>query len=158
MTATLTIRAATESDIPAIWGVHSSAISGTCQTHYSDEVIRAWVERLKPESYRAVVKRAMVLLAEDADRPVGFGQIDLAKAEIQAVYVEPAAQSRGVGATLLKALEEVAVQHRLPRITLKATLNAEQFYAARGWRTTAHEVNKITEQIGVECVEMEKVL
>ena len=154
----LTIRSAEDADATSIWRVHTAAIQETCGRHYPQEVIAAWVERLKPESYGGVLRRGGVVVAEDGTRVVGFGQIDLATGEIQAVYVSPDTQGRGVGAALLAHLEQLAGSQGLSRITLKATLNAEYFYAARGWRTTGRDLHKITQQIGLKCIAMEKEL
>ncbi len=156
MIAALTIRSAVDADAAAIWEVHSAAIERTCGRHYPTHVIGAWLERLKPESYAGVLRRGGVVVAEENGRVVGFGQIDLANREIQAVYVSPDAQGRGVGAALLARLEEIALREGLSQLTLKATLNAESFYAAHGWRTIARDLHKITQQIGLKCIAMEK--
>jgi putative acetyltransferase len=156
MTAALTIRPATEHDVEQIWQVHTRAVGTTCRTHYPDTVVIAWMARLKPESYRAVVRRAVVLLAELDGHVVGFSQVDLNEAEVQAVYVLPEMEGRGIGGTLLSAAEAAAAEHGLPRLTLKATLNAEDFYARRGWRAVTADVHKITEEISLTCIAMEK--
>ena len=158
MTAAMTIRSAEDADATAIWRVHTTAIQETCGRHYPQEVIAAWVERLKPESYGGALRRGGVVVAEDGTRVSGFGQIDLATGEIQAVYVSPDVQGRGVGAALLAHLERLAGGQGLSRITLKATLNAEDFYTARGWRTIGRDLHKITQQIGLQCIAMEKDL
>ncbi len=158
MTATLSIRVAVDDDATAIWRVHTAAIRRTCAGHYPPEVIAAWVERLKPESYRGVLRRGGVVIAEDDAQVVGFGQIDLPNGEIQAVYVAPEAQGQGVGAALLAHLEQLASGQGTSRLTLKATINAECFYAARGWRTIGRDVHKITQQVGLKCIAMEKQL
>ncbi len=158
MTLPFTIRTAGETDLEAIWRVHKAAIEETCATRYGSDVIGAWVERLKPEGYRGVVQRGIVVIAEDDGTAIGFGQLDIAAGEIQAVYVLPIAQGRGVGAALLAHLEEVAMTHGHSRLTLQATLNAEAFYAAHGWRMTGHDVRKITQDVSLRCVSMEKVL
>jgi len=158
MPTTLTIRTARDGDVGAIWRVHTRAIEGTCAGHYPDEVIAAWVERLKPDSYLGVVKRGIVVIADDGFDIVGFGQLDLPNGEIQAVYVSPDAQGRGVGDALLAHLERLACREGTARLTLKATLNAEAFYAARGWRTVGRDVHKITQRISLACVAMEKTL
>ena len=87
MTLPFTIRTAGDADLEAIWRVHRTAIEQTCATRYGPDVISAWVERLKPESYRGVVERGIVVIAEDNGATIGFGQLDLAAGEIQAVYV-----------------------------------------------------------------------
>jgi len=158
VTATLTIRPAADGDVHAIWRIHTAAIEATCAGHYPEEVIDAWIERLKPESYRGVVRRGGVVIAEHDVQAVGFGQIDLPNGEIQAVYVAPDAQCQGVGAALLAHLERLAAHQGMARITLKATINAEAFYATRGWRTIGHDLHKITQDIGLKCIAMEKDL
>lgn len=158
MAVALTIRQASEHDIDAIWRVHSRAVGTTCRSHYPGSVIDAWVARLKPESYRAVVRRAVVLVAELEGEIIGFSQIDIKEAEIQAVYVLPGMEGRGFGAALLAEAESRAVAAGLTRLTLKATLNAEDFYAKRGWRPVTHDVHKITEEISLTCVAMAKDL
>ncbi len=158
MTSTVTIRTADERDLDAIWRVHAAAIERTCAAHYPAEVIDAWVERLKPESYRGVVRRGVVVIAEEDGKVVGFGQLDLPAGEVQAVYVSPDAQSGGVGGALLAYLEDAAARAGVTVATLKATLNAESFYAERGWRATGRHLNKITQRIGLTCIAMEKRL
>jgi len=158
MTLPVTIRTAGGADLDAIWRVHRTAIEQTCASRYGPDVISAWVERLRPESYRGVVQRGIVVVAEDNGKAVGFGQLDVAAGEIQAVYVLPGAQGRGIGAALLAHLEVLARAQGLANVTLHATLNAEAFYGAHGWRTTGRDVRKITEQISLACVAMEKSL
>jgi GNAT superfamily N-acetyltransferase len=158
VTATLTIRTAGESDVSAIWRVHTNAIQATCAGHYPKEVITAWIERLKPGSYRSVVRRGGVVIAEADSKAVGFGQINLPSGEIEAVYVAPDAQCQGVGAALLAHLEHLASREGMSRITLKSTINAEPFYAARGWRAVGRDLRKITQEIGLNCIAMEKEL
>src|SRR5512146_123533 len=123
MPTTLTIRTADERDVDAIWRVHTSAIATTCARCYSEDVILAWVERLKPASYRGVVNRGVVVIAEEGDEVVGFGQIDLPSGEIHAVYVSPDAQGQGVGGAVLEHLETLAMREGVSSVTLKATLN-----------------------------------
>lgn len=158
MTPPLIIRPAVASDVDAIWRVHTTAIEATCAGHYGKDVIAAWIERLKPESYRSVVARGGVVVAEYESQAVGFGQIDVATGEIQAVYVAPDAQCQGVGAAVLAHLEALATREGISRITLKATINAEAFYASRGWRSVGRALNKITQEIGLTCIAMEKQL
>jgi GNAT superfamily N-acetyltransferase len=98
------------------------------------------------------------LIAENGRDAVGFGQLDLPNGEIQAVYVSPDAQGRGVGGALLAHLEHLARREGAARITLKATLNAEAFYAAHGWRTVGRDVHKITQRISLTYVAMEKTV
>ncbi|MGE5361621.1 MAG: GNAT family N-acetyltransferase [Bacteroidales bacterium] len=158
MTDVLTLRPARESDIPAIWRVHTRAVGETCRQRYDGAVIDAWVERLKPESYGAVLRRATVLVAEAGGQVVAFAQVDFGEAEVQAVYVLPEMEGRGLGSLLLSAVERAAADRGLTHLTLKATLNAEAFYVRHGWHPVRHDIHKITEQISLMAVAMEKTI
>ena len=158
MSTAPTIRSASESDIDAIWRVHTRAVAETCRTRYDAEVIDAWVQRLKPESYKAVLRRATVLVAEAEGLVVGFSQVHLDLAEVQAVYVLPETEGRGIGSMLLAAVEEAAAAHGLTRLTLKATLNAEAFYRRHGWHSLRRDIHKMTEQVALIVVAMEKAI
>ena len=75
-----------------------------------------------------------------------------------AVYVLPEAEGKGVGSILLAAVERAAALRGLTHLTLKATLNAEPFYSRRGWHALGHRTHKITEQIALTAVAMEKTI
>jgi GNAT superfamily N-acetyltransferase len=89
---------------------------------------------------------------------VGFGELDLQRGEIVAVYVLPDAAGTGVGSDLLAHLEETARAADRTRLTLCASLNAEAFYARRGWRAGGREKHRLTPGVAVDCVRMDKDL
>lgn len=63
---------------------------------------------------------------EEEGRIVGFGEA--VPGRIVAVYVDPAATHRGIGATIMnRALAMARSTHKGP-IRLESTLNAEAFY------------------------------
>ena len=99
----------------------------------------------------------MVVAERDGD-VVGFGELDLERREVVAVYVLPDAAGAGVGTALLAHLEAMARSHGLERLTLCASLNAETFYAHRGWRAGAREKHRLTGAVAVDCVRMDKAL
>jgi GNAT superfamily N-acetyltransferase len=129
---TLEIRRARDTDRDAIWRVHVHSIRALCTGWYGEAEIGVWVGRLTPEVYRGAILNRVVLVAEQDGEIVGFGQLDLDRAEIEAVYVVPDTARQGVGSRLLRSLGEVARQRGLARLHLCASLNAQVLYGARG--------------------------
>jgi GNAT superfamily N-acetyltransferase len=154
----LDIRRARDTDREAIWRVHSESIRGLCAGWYGEAEIGIWVGRLTPEVYRGAILNRVVLVAEQDGEMIGFGQLDLDRGEVEAVYVVPGTVRRGVGSRLLRSLEEVARSRGLGRLRLCASLNAQAFYAARGYRPVQKELHRLTDTVALDCIRMDKAI
>jgi N-acetylglutamate synthase-like GNAT family acetyltransferase len=128
------IRKARQEDKESIWRVHATAIRETCVSHYSEEVIRIWVERLAPDKYVEAISSNEFFVAEENGVVIGFGELNQAGGEITGLYVSPDAAGRGVGWKLLCALEERARTFGLGKLHLTSSLNAVSFYERSGFR------------------------
>ncbi len=80
-----------------------------------------------------MVEQTEFFVIADAEWIAAFGNLDLAKSEIGAMFVHPDFQGLGLGGRILSTLEEIAVKSALSSLSLVATLNAERFYAAAGF-------------------------
>jgi GNAT superfamily N-acetyltransferase len=154
----VTIRRATDADRNAIWTVHVRAIREVCSSSYSADQIAAWSGLLSPDSYVEVVRERFLVVAEDSSGVVGFGQLDQAKGEVDAVYVLPGRQGEGIGRTLLHSLEEAARSAGLERLRLSATLNARPFYESAGYVRQGAARHRLPTGVELECVRMAKEL
>ena len=152
------IRAAVGDDAEAVWRVHTTSIRGLCAGWYTEQEITVWTGRLIAEAYRRAIEAHVMIVAERDGTVVGFGELDLQRGEIVAVYVLPEVAGTGVGSDLLAHLEETARAADHARLTLCASLNAEAFYARRGWRAGAREKHRLTPGVAVDCVRMDKDL
>jgi len=152
------IRAAVVTDAETVWRVHTSSIRGLCVGWYTDQEIAVWIGRLIPEAYRRAIEAHVMVVAERDGGVVGFGELDLERGEIVAVYVLPEATGSGVGIELLAHLEETARAAGVAQLTLCASLNAEAFYVRHGWRAGGREKHRLTPGVAVDCVRMDKVL
>lgn len=155
---TLSIRRAKDEDRDAIWTAHVSAIRETCSRSYSADQVAAWVGLLSPGSYAAVVRERYVVVAEDTSGVAGFGQLNQATGEVDAVYVSPGRQGEGIGATLLRSLEDAARAAGLETLHLSATLNAEAFYERAGYVKERATVHRLPNGVELQCVRMSKTL
>jgi ribosomal protein S18 acetylase RimI-like enzyme len=63
-----------------------------------------------------------------------------------------------VGRALLAELETAARGHRLTELQLEASLTAEPFYRAAGYRAVARRTHILSSGDGLACVEMRKAL
>jgi len=152
------IRAARIDDAESMWRVHTTSIRELCAGWYTEDEIAVWTARLQPEAYRRAIEAHVMVVAERDGDVVGFGELDLERGEIVAVYVLASVAGRGVGADLLGHLEETARAAGFRYLTLCASLNAEAFYARRGWHAGAREKHRLTPGVAVDCVRMDKAL
>ena len=139
----LTVRRAVQEDREAVWRVHVRAVRETCAGHYPPEVISAWAGRLRPEKYEEAIRGGEFFVAEEGGAVVGFAELDRAGGEVAGLYVSPDAGRRGVGRTLLAALEERARAFGLGSLRLTSSLNAVAFYERAGFRRAGVETKSL---------------
>ena len=154
----MSIRRATDQDRQGIWNVHLRAIREVCSGSYSEQQVTAWANLLSPASYVAVVRERVLLVSEDAGCITGFGQLNQASGEVEAVYVLPDRQREGIGEALLRSLEEEARAAGFTKLSLSATLNAVPFYERCGYTREAPTVHRLANGIDLPCVRMSKEL
>jgi N-acetylglutamate synthase-like GNAT family acetyltransferase len=157
-TTEIRIRRATRNDGEHIWKVHTTAIRETCRSRYSEEEIAAWTSRLAPDTYDSVIRGKAMYVAQSEDEVVGFGQLDVVKGEVEALYVRPEFSGEGVGSRLLRMLEVVAQECGLKRLFLDSSLNAEKFYQFAGYQSREETMHPLSGGLSIAAVRMEKVL
>jgi GNAT superfamily N-acetyltransferase len=152
------VRPALAEDVPGIWRVHNDSIRELCGERYGPEEIAAWIAFRSPDAYLQALASRALFVAEWQGAIVGFGQLDPARAEIEACYVAPEAVGSGIGSALLARMEDEARDrgHRIVR--LNATLNAEKFYARKGYRWLGRATHRVSADVDLPCVRMEKAL
>ena len=151
------IRRAVPADAPAIWAVHTRAIRETASPHYPPESVAAWSGRMTPGSYVEPIEARVVLVAEDDDgRVAGFAQLNPREGVVQACYVDPDFNGRGVGRALMAAIEDEAREHGRTALLLDASLNAVAFYASLGWREEARAHHELAPGAWLDCAIMTK--
>jgi putative acetyltransferase len=152
------VRAALAGDVPAIWRVHNESIRELCGERYGPEEIAAWIAFRPPDAYLHALASRALFVAELQGAIVGFGQLDPARAEIEACYVAPKAVRSGIGSALLARMEDEARRRGHRIIRLNATLNAEKFYAKKGYLGLGRATHRVSAKVDLPCVRMEKAL
>ena len=151
------LRRAVPADAPAIWAIHTRAIRETASSHYPPESVAAWSGRMTPGSYVEPIEARVVIVAEDDDgRVAGFAQLNPREGIVQACYVDPDFNGRGVGRALMAAIEDEARAHGRTALLLDASLNAIAFYASLGWREEARAHHELAPGAWLDCAIMTK--
>ena len=97
-------------------------------------------------------------MAEEGDVIVGFGVLNQESAEVEAVYVRPEADRRGIGLEVLGKLEERAGALGLGELRLNASLNAVPFYEKAGYVAQAESKYRLATGVEIACVPMVKAV
>ena len=128
------VREIISADIDAVVNLIYQSITISNAPDYHPDVIekqssiftRPWVERRMKERY--------MLVATIDDTVVGTGTLD--ESEIRSVYVLPAAERQGVGRTIMKNLENKAIQKGYSTVHLGSSKTAVEFYEKLGYTLT----------------------
>ena len=154
----LSIRRAIAADAEAIYALHMASIRALGASHYSAAQLEAWCGERSATSYLAPIATKVVVVAEDGNTICGFGQLDPGAHAVEAVYVSPSAVRKGIGSAILRELEHHAVSLLLPRLTLDASFNAEEFYAVHGYARAARIAHELHPGVFLPCARMNKAL
>ena len=118
--------------------LHARSVRALAAKHYPPEVIDAWCVPANAKTIAAFIRNPdgeLRLLAEVGGAVVGLGAFCARDAELRACYVAPEGVRQGVGTALVREIERIALEHRLDRLELLSSINAEPFYASLGYES-----------------------
>ena len=94
------------------------------------------------------------------DYATGFGENPVAEAlpTVRGVFVDPAAERRGIASSLMAWVEQDAVENGIEAIFLTATLPGAALYERLGYQVLGREPLSLNNDIGFACVRMMKRL
>ena len=156
------IRAMRGEDARAVLELHAAAVQQLAAGSYSQAILDAWaalpVDDELVTFFRSNPDEETRIVAERGGRIVGFAALVAGAGELRACYVHPDAARGGVGRGLVRKLEEIARAAGLKKLWLDASLNAEPFYRALGFRSLgrgSHQLHHSGRDIPMPCVKME---
>lgn len=152
--AGIQIREAGLEDCEVICGIHASSIRILGRSHYSKEDVEAWAGRWEPADYEHIVTDNEVLLACRGDRVLGFGTLDLDKAEIRQLYVHPDHPRQGIGTKLLNEMLSRARTAGLDSLHLESSLHALDFYLQAGFVEGERCKHRFRRGGAIDCISM----
>lgn len=154
----LSRRPATQADLSALWALRTRAVRAGCAAHYPAQVIDIWCAAPAPASLPLLVQAGGAVVAEEDGKVVGYAVLNLESGELDAAFVEPSHQGRGIALQLLQQLESMASERGLARLFLSASLNAVAFYERAGFVSLREELYPHRCGIDLASVFMEKQL
>ncbi|MDG3042392.1 GNAT family N-acetyltransferase [Roseicyclus marinus] len=136
----LIIRPCRVTDAPELAELYHRAVREGAAAHYDAAQRAAWSPAPpKGEAWRRRLIEAQTVVAERAERLLGFMTLDMSTGWIDFAYVAPEAMGQGVAETLYAVLEGRARAAGLTRLETGASLLAERFFARRGWHVVARQ-------------------
>ena len=160
------LRQAELSDRDEICAVHTSSILGLCSSMYSQEEVKQWAARQTPHQYTPFIENGEITLALSPQGEVaGFGHLkSVCKCgendvcEIKGLFVSPKWTRKGVGSVLLRHMEHQASSGGYTKMSLKSSLNAEEFYRRMGYSVVDAADKHVCCEQTLQCILMNKTL
>lgn len=153
-----TQRRAGPADLHALWELRTRAIRAGCSAHYPADILAAWCAAPPPAKLPPLLEAGGALVEEEAGQMLGYAILNLETGELDAAFVDPAHQGRGIARRLLAALDAMAMEHGLRRLFLSASLNAVPVYERAGYVAVRREIYPHRSGLQLESVYMEKML
>jgi GNAT superfamily N-acetyltransferase len=139
MSKNIVIRRADETDLPEIMDIYRDSILGQGSAFYEPEIVEAWARTRSEERFRddAQNRDQIFFLAVDKDTGAATGfsawRMEEDRPFLAELFVRTEAAGKGVGSTLLKAVEDDIRQHGANMVHSSGSLNAEKFYRNHGY-------------------------
>ena len=145
----ITLRPATDADLNEMRELYRGTITTVCANDY-DEVQRAvWASTAdNAERWANLIKEQHVLLAISDGKIAGFSSLRDGDYP-DFMYVHKDCQRMGVAETLLKAIEQKALEMGCTVITSDVSKTARPFFERKGYTVLAEQVNQ---RQGVELI------
>jgi putative acetyltransferase len=154
----MSLRAATFEDVPRLLQLIEGAIEHGCREDYDRAQLRAVYLGYASRLFVEAVGPFQTFVVEVGGRMAAVAQIDVDDGVLRALFVDAAVQGRGLGRSLLAAVEERARAAGCSRLRGAMSLNAVSFYAAAGFRSRGGRARLRTFDVEVPVVWMEKSL
>ncbi|RZA33961.1 MAG: GNAT family N-acetyltransferase [Lysobacteraceae bacterium] len=151
-------RRAEPAELSVLWDLRTRAIRASCAGHYPDDIIDAWCAAPPPPRLPALLEAGGGLVEEENGQVLGYAILDLQTGELDAAFVDPAHQGRGIARRLLAALDAMAVRQGLRQLFLSSSLNAVPVYERAGYVALRREIYPHSSGLQLESVYMEKTL
>jgi len=151
-------RTGTVADLTRMWDIRTAAIRLSFASHYEARVMEVMCDTPPPPSMHLLISLGGARVIEEDQHMVGYAILDIHTGEVDAVFVEPEHQGRGIALRLLHSLEAIALEHQRNRLFLSSSLNAVRFYKRAGFAAIREEIYPHRSGLGIASVYMEKHL
>ena len=120
-------------DAPRLAALFRESVERLAKDFYDEDQRAAWAARADDEAaFAAKLAEALTIVALVEKEIAGFATLE-ENETIEMLYVHPKLARRGVGATLLDALEKLAAARGATKLEVEASDAARDFFAKRGF-------------------------
>ena len=125
-----------------------------CSTSYDDKDIKAWLAYCNAQEPKTCFTDDQGFIAYNNDKPIGFVTFSDKNnlGHIDNMFILPAHTKKSLGTTLLQLAEKNLRKNDIKTISIRVTLNAQDFYAHFGYLPK----KSAKARAGFEIVIMEK--
>ena len=148
------LRRASADDSDKLWELRTKAILAIPETAYDKSATETWANKPQFAEYKNVIRENYYLVYEEDGEILGGGFLDLKGKSIEAMYVMPWLQGKGVGKAIIKTLLTEAVRLGMNEVFLSSTLNAVLFYKSCGFVVLKPSKYKFDDGRELDCVDM----
>lgn len=165
------IREAKYSDIPNVADLAQLAIQSACESSYSFDQIKIWLDMFAQDVIEEIFEdeNNLILVAvnqEDStdeesqgeDEILSFGYLNLETSELKGIYTHPDFTNQGCGAMILEFLEARATDNAILELFLDSSLNAVDFYKNFGYSEISSSEFMLPDGQSIPSVRMSKKL
>ncbi len=114
----------------------------SCKPHYTEAEISHWISYCeKPDHKKSFINVRAIGVYIDNDM-IGF--VSYTTAAIENLFVLPQYSGQGIGSELLElAISDINSAHKiLQKVKVRATMNAQAFYKAHGFKVTGADKSR----------------
>lgn len=157
-------RAARPEDASAMLRLHRDAVRAVDPPEHDAEVLAQIAPDVVPaarqhwlaQRLRRGTEETVVAFGGDEAAMAGFASVLPRRRRLQAIYVAPAFQRRGIGRLLLEAAEAMAAADGTQVLFVQSSPSAVGFFAAHGFVEVGRGRSPLGGGLGVPTVDMEK--
>ena len=127
----ITIREFKEEDIDAVFNVIHRSVDANYTEVYPEDALRMYRHYHSQANILTDAREGFCVVAEEGGEIVGTGT--LTDVNVRRVYIAPGHQGQGIGKKIYRALEDRALELKLTRLELGASLIAQAFWESQGF-------------------------
>jgi GNAT superfamily N-acetyltransferase len=108
---------------------------------YPLEQLQPLIDYFSPAKVEQINGDRVCLVAEEDGHLLATAGLEAD--ELVTFFVLPEAQGRGIGAALLRTLEEIAHAQGIPELKVNASMTGTSFYERRGYQRTGAQLDGV---------------